>query len=210
MFAATLPGIAVAQSRCSAYKIKAAAKKGACIAKEYAHAAQSNAAPQQGDIDACVAKFEATFAKLDLKGDCPTTADAPAIEAKVDGFVADLVTELDSGNPSLCQAYKMRAAAKKAKCLLYVEAKEAQYGAAVDPLKFQACRDKFAARFAGLEVKDNCDTTGDAAVIEAKVDAFVTDVEGEIPATTTTTTAEATTSITDTVTTTTETTTTLP
>jgi hypothetical protein len=188
ILAITLPGIAAAQSRCSAYKIKAAARKTTCLSNQYAHAAQSNADPKQDNIDTCKAKFAALFAKLDLKGGCPTTGDAAAIETKVDAFVADLVTELDSGNPNLCQAYKITASAKKAKCLLIIKAKEAAYGVPVDPLKAQRCRDKFAAKFAGLELKYNCDTTGDAAAIEAKVDAYVEDVATEIPATTTTTT----------------------
>jgi hypothetical protein len=188
VFTLIFAGPGWAQNRCSASKIKVTAKKQKCIATVYAHAAQSSAAPKQADIDECEAKFAGYFAKLDLKGGCITSGDAGAIEGKVDAFVADLVTELDAGNPSLCQANKIKSAAKKASCLLALEAREAYKGFPKDPVKEQRCRDKFTARFAALELRPGCDTTGDAAAIEDKVDAFVADVDGEIPGSTTTTT----------------------
>ncbi len=171
-------GAAQAQNKCAAYKLKATAKKQRCLAREYAHAAQSSAPPQQSEIDTCEAKFSGTFAKVE---GCLTTGDAAAIEAKVDAFVADLVTELDSGNPSRCQALKIKATANHAKCLLRVEAREAASGVPQDPLRAQKCQLKFDAAFANLEAGPECDTTGDAAAIDAKVDAFVADVDNELP-----------------------------
>jgi hypothetical protein len=160
-----------------------------CIAGPYAHAAQSTADPKQSDIDACEARFATKFTKLDLRGGCLTTGDAAAIEQKVDSFIADLVAELDSGNPSLCQANKIKTAAGIAKCLLTLEAKEAASGLPKDQTKVDRCRDKLAARFAALELGPTCDTSGDAGAIGAKVDAFVADVDAELPWVTTTTTA---------------------
>src|ERR1051326_2353103 len=77
-------------------------------------------------------------------------------------------------------AAKVKAAAGKAKCLLGLESGESKKGVTGDPLKFQKCRDKESSSFAKAELKPPCVTSGDAAAIEAKIDAFVDDVVGEI------------------------------
>jgi hypothetical protein len=87
-----------------------------------------------------------------------------------------------------CAGSKIKAAGKKAKCLLGLAAKQAATGVSPDPEKVQKCKDKFALAFAKAEARGVCTTTGDADAIESKVDAFVADVGGELPGTTTTTT----------------------
>jgi hypothetical protein len=79
-----------------------------------------------------------------------------------------------------CAGSKIKAACKKAQCLLGLEAKACAKNEAVDPAKAQKCRDKYASTFSKLEAKGGCLTTGDAQDIEDKVDAFVTDVDGEL------------------------------
>jgi hypothetical protein len=192
----TLSGAANAQNKCAAGKIKATGKKQSCITMAYAHAAQSSADPKQEDIAECELKFATAFARLEARSGCVTSGDAAAIEGKVDAFVADLVTELDLGNPSRCQANKMKAAARKAKCLLYLDAREATQGLPAAPIRIQRCRDRLPRQFAAFELGPGCDTTGDADAIEAKVDAFVADVDTELPWATTTTTEPTTTTTT--------------
>jgi hypothetical protein len=80
-----------------------------------------------------------------------------------------------------CAGAKIKAVGKKAKCLLGLEAKEAAKGVAPDPAKVQKCQDKLVSAFTKAEAKGGCTTTGDAAAIEAKVDAFVADVADELP-----------------------------
>ena len=172
--------LAEAQNRCAGYKLRATAKKPKCLAAEYAQAAQSSAPPRQSEIDECEAKFEIGFQKSELKGNCLTTGDAGAIESKVDAFVADLVAELDNGNNSRCQGLKIRAAAAQARCLLILEAREARRGEPVDPLRVAKCQHKFDVTWADLEAGPGCETTGDAGTIDGKVDAFVSDVDGEL------------------------------
>jgi hypothetical protein len=118
-----------------------------------------------------------------------------------------------SGSPALatnkCASAKIKAASKKAACKAALEGKKAGSGDPIDPLKIAKCEDKFSAAFTKAETKGGCNTTGDAAAIEAKVDAFIDDVGDEIPddlPTTTTTTIVTTT----TTSTTSTTTTTLP
>src|SRR5438552_5648835 len=96
-----------------------------------------------------------------------------------------------------CAAAKIKEAGKKAHAKALCYAKAAAAGVPVS----QACLDKadaqFSLAFANAEEKarksGGCATTGDDAVIEDKVDAFVSDVVSELPATTTTTTTTTTT-----------------
>lgn len=74
---------------------------------------------------------------------------------------------------SECAAAKIKAASRKAKCLAVLEAGEAASNEPADPGKVEKCSDKFSAAFAKAEGQGGCSTTGDAAAIEAKVDAFV-------------------------------------
>jgi hypothetical protein len=144
----------------------------------------------------CESTFANSFAKAESKGGCLTTGDASAIEAKVDAFVSDLNSELDTPvNPNACEGEKIKAAGKKAECKCKLEAKQAGKGGAIDPAKVAKCEATFSKAFAKSEAKGGCTTTGDAAAIEAKVDAFVADVDTELPATTTTTTSTTSTTL---------------
>ena len=79
-----------------------------------------------------------------------------------------------------CAGSKIKAVGKKAACLLGLEAKEAAKAVASDPAKVQKCKGKFNSAFAKAELKGGCSTTGDETAIEAKVDAFVDDVDDEL------------------------------
>jgi hypothetical protein len=82
-----------------------------------------------------------------------------------------------SGTPAQrCAAAKIRAAGKKAACLLALDAKTAG-GAAANPTKLQRCRDHLSdpvrGAFAKAEGRGGCATGGDAATVEAAIDGFV-------------------------------------
>src|SRR5690348_8199231 len=77
---------------------------------------------------------------------------------------------------SKCQGSKIKNAAKKALCIAALEAKRVASGTPIDPEKLAKCQDKLTASYAKLESKGQCNTTGDAAAIESKVDAFVADL----------------------------------
>jgi hypothetical protein len=202
---------ALAQSKCAGDKIKAACKKASCKNNLEAKQASKGGTVDPAKIAKCEAAFSKTVAKSEAKGGCLTTGDAAAIEAKVDAFVTDLDTELDVGtgtNPNACEGNKIKAAAKKAVCKCALEGTQAAKGGTVDPAKVAKCEASFSKSFAKSEAKGGCNTTGDAAAIEAKVDAFVADVDGELVPTPTTTTSPTTSSITQPPTTTTTTSTT--
>jgi hypothetical protein len=97
--------------------------------------------------------------------------------------VVGVLTVSTLANPALaqnkCASKKIKATGGKAACLLGLEAKEASKGAPKDAGKAAACGQKLIAAFGKAEAKAKvpCLTTGDAAAIEAKVDAFVSDLD---------------------------------
>jgi hypothetical protein len=141
------------------------------------------------------------FEKLETKNDgpCVTSDDTSPLENKVDAFVLDVVTELDPSYPTPvlngCSAGKKKCVAKKAAALLKCHEKAVKVGSPLlaDPACLQKAMDKFDGGinpakgcFEKLETKfqANCATFDDTSTMEAKVDAFVTDVLCELGYTT--------------------------
>jgi hypothetical protein len=76
-------------SACQAKKLGAAAQGASCLLRRKSKEAAKDAAPNPEKEAACRAKLAAAFARAERKA-CGTTADAAAIQAVVDAFVADL------------------------------------------------------------------------------------------------------------------------
>jgi hypothetical protein len=85
----------------------------------------------------------------------------------------------DARAQNKCAATKIKAAGKKAACLLGLEAKSAKTGTAPANDKVANCMSKFSSTFTKAEAKGGCITNGDDAAIETKIDAFVADVDAE-------------------------------
>jgi Domain of unknown function DUF11 len=178
------PALSVAQNKCAGAKIKATCKEASCKAALEAKQAGSGGTVDAAKVAKCAAAFSKSFAKSEAKGGCATTGDAATIEGKVDAFVLDLDTELDVGtgtNPNGCEGDKIKATAKKASCKCSLEAKQASNGGTIDPAKVAKCEATFSKSFAKSEAKGGCNTTGDTVTIESKVDAFLADVDTELP-----------------------------
>ena len=79
-----------------------------------------------------------------------------------------------------CQGAKMKAAGKKAGCLLKVHSKAAAKALPVDTTKITGCETKFSNAFTKAESKPPCATTGDASTIESKVERFANEVAAEL------------------------------
>ena len=187
-FLAAAPGAALA-GKCSSGEAKATGKKASCKGSVFSKAAAKNLPADPAKLQKCEDKFSASFAKAQSAGDCTSGVTAGAEETKVDNFVNDLNTELAVGPlPSKCQAAKLKAGGKKASCKLGVHAKGLAKNLAPDPVKLQACTDKFSAAFAKAETGTTCGTSANATTIENKVDAFVADIVDDVnpPPTTTT------------------------
>jgi hypothetical protein len=174
-------GPAHAISKCTSSKWGGVAKKASSKAKCY------QKAQTKLTLDpACISKAEATYAsgwaKAEAKADCAVPpGDAAAIEAKIDAFIVDLITELaPSGNTgSKCTAAKLGAAGKKASAKGKCRQKEQSKGA-LDPVCISKAEATYASGWGKAETKGDCQTTGDQAAIEAKIDAFILDVNTEL------------------------------
>src|SRR5919201_2664848 len=79
-----------------------------------------------------------------------------------------------------CQGEKIKAAGKKALCKAVLEGKQAAAGGTIDPAAIAKCEAKLSAAYAKQQLGTTCVTTGDAAAIESKVDAFVADLANEL------------------------------
>src|SRR5690242_16484724 len=81
-------------NKCQAAKIKDAGKKASCLAGLYSKQAAAGGTIDPAKVAKCDAKVSAAYDKLEAKPVCNTTGDKGAIEAKVDSFISDLVSEL--------------------------------------------------------------------------------------------------------------------
>jgi putative metal-binding protein len=185
LFLVPAPSLILAQNKCAASKLKAACKSSTCQAALQAKEAQTGDTVDPEKVAKCEASFSKSFTKSEEKGGCVTTGDTATIEGKVDAFVLDLDTDLNvttGTNPNKCEGEKIEAAAKKLSCKCALEAKQAEKGGTIDLTKFAKCEATFSKSFAKSEEKGSCNTTGDTAVIEAKVDAFLADLDASLPA----------------------------
>jgi hypothetical protein len=211
-------GAPVAKSKCDSGKIQCVAKKQACLLAAYAKAEKKGVDVDAEKVLKCTEKFDGgskpekgCIAKLESKEKqekpttlCTVRGDLKALEAKVDAFVADVVSEIDTQFPTLqpsdCDAGKKACMWKKASCLLKAEQKAVKKNEPVDDSAVEKCTRKFDGGskpekgcIAKLEAKADknpgkakkqCSVrhNTDAAIqaLETKIDAFVTDVVTEI------------------------------
>jgi hypothetical protein len=167
-----------AQSKCNALKLKATGKKTlkklVCHAKAVAKGEVLDADCLQRAED----KFADAFAKAEGKNDCiDLNGDAGSIEAEVDALVDDVASDLGGPGPSKCTKKKLLAAGKKTLGKAKCHAKAAGQGSDVDAACLTKAEDKFDNAFTNAEAVADCAApTGDAGAIEAKIDAFITDM----------------------------------
>ena len=112
------------KDKCQAAKKGCIAKKAACLLGCHAKAEATGAPLDAGCIGKCTGKFDggltpakACFAKIEAKGGCMVaTNQVPAVEATVDAYVLDVVTQLDPGYPvpvqNTCSSAKKKCAAR--------------------------------------------------------------------------------------------------
>ncbi len=167
---------------CASAKIKAAGANAACALKLESGEAKKGVEEDETKLGGCGAKMGASFTKAETKPPCLTTGDTGAIQAKIDAFVNDLATTTatEGGAASSCDAGKLKAAGADAACRLKLESGAAKKGVPADPAKVAACDAKLGPAFTKAELKPPCTATGDAATVQGKIIAFVSDATGEL------------------------------
>jgi hypothetical protein len=181
---------------CAGAKIRAATRAAACRVKLAGKEAASGQPVDQAKIDKCHGRLDATFARFEARGECVTVGDTEAAISLVEALVSDLEEQLALGTPNACQGEKLRLASRKVYCKGSLEARQAQHGGDLNPTRVERCEANFADGFADAEAAGGCNTTGDAAAVEATVDAFLASVDLAFfpPPTTTSTSTSTTTS----------------
>jgi hypothetical protein len=171
-------------ARCAYFKQRAGGKKASDKLNCHAKAVVKGAVVDPACLTKAEGKFAAAFQKAEMSGGCTTPGDAAAIEAAVDTFVSDMLAALPDGGTHdgrVCAAKKQRETGKKAFAKLKCHAKAAHAGSAPDPLCLSKAEARFSTAFAKAEGGGGCATTGDAAAIEATVDAFVGALVAALP-----------------------------
>jgi hypothetical protein len=149
-----------------------------CWSKAVARGALADAACLQS----AAATSGGRVVKVRLAAGCLSTGGAAILAATVDAFVADLTASLRNAvGPSKCTAAKIAIAGRAARDKGNCQRRTILRGAAVDPVCSQRTTIKLAKRWASAEGKGDCQAgIGDAAAIEAKIDAFIAGVRAEL------------------------------
>jgi len=166
-----------AASKCVGRKLKASRKKAAKLLGCHKQAIQQGTKPLITCLGNEPVKFSARFAAAEGGTDCLTSGDTAATETTIDGFVDDMVAALRPVTPSNCTSFKLIGAGKKGREKLICHGKAANDGGAVDPSCLADAEEDFDATFGKGESLPDCYTTGDAAAVEALVDATVASLE---------------------------------
>lgn len=124
----------------------------------------------------CAAKADAkllvAFGQLEQNGCGP--GEASSALAANGSFVSTVVARLRTGSgPDACAGKKLAATGVKARGKLRCQALAAKKGTALDPACMARVERRFTNAFTRLDAKGGCLTFGDAAIVEADVDAFV-------------------------------------
>src|SRR5262249_7243500 len=173
----------VGSSACTAKELSLAGARSLGKAKCHSKAIAKGTALDPACLTKADATFSAGWAKAEAAGDCFTpTGDEAAIDAKVDAFLDDVVTDLvNAPGPSKCTSKKLTLTGKKAASRLKCYTKAAAKGVGVDPPCLQKVADKFTIGWTKAEGAGDCQAgTGDVGTIEGKVDALVDDVASEL------------------------------
>ena len=80
---------------CGFAKMHAALKASSSLNACFQHAITTGSDPDPTCVDAAHARLRTTFAKIDAKGECSATGDAPSVELLVDRFSEELAQELN-------------------------------------------------------------------------------------------------------------------
>ncbi len=162
-------------AKCESAKLNEVAKKGKCVANIASKSIKKNEAEDAAKLAKCSTKFNEKFAKSETKagGLCPSNGDASLIETTVDDCVNGVISDLggapqgDTGEVK-CQSKKAKEAGKYAQCRFKADSKGIKKGLSPD---YGKCDTKLSDKWAKIEAKPPCLTTGDLAAVKADIDA---------------------------------------
>ena len=193
-----LPAVASAQNKCAAGKLKCAATSLSALLKCHAVAEKKGTPVDPVCLQKARAKLinetapeKGCFEKLEAKGGCLTTDDAPLVASWSGAFLEEVVRQIAPSSPTpvrnACSAAKKLCVAKKLKALIACERNAVSKGSAISPACVAKAKAKFEdpakGCFAKAEAKPPCLSTGGAAALEAIVDSLVFEIGPMLSAT---------------------------
>jgi hypothetical protein len=135
-------------------------------------------------LNRAVSELNDCFIDLDRRGECLTTGDAGSIQARIEAFTLDVVTQLDPTHPALvtnrCAVGKMKAVGDATAARLECFMDAFRGDASIDPSCFERPLARFAYVWSKLEDNGGCLTVGDIALIDAKIDEFITQIVADL------------------------------
>jgi hypothetical protein len=167
-------------SRCAGRKLKASRKKAAKLLACHKQGIQQGTKPSVVCLGKVPVKFNGQFAAAEEGTDCLTSGDAAATETTIDAFVDAMMAALRPVTPSKCTSFKLAGAGRKGREKLICHGKAADDGGAADPSCLADAEEDFDVFFVKGESLVDCYTTGDAAAVEALVDATVASIEAQL------------------------------
>lgn len=170
-------------SQCAATKLAASGTYVDEVLECSAKAVAKGGSPSRACLRKAEAKLTGVFAEQERTGACATVAEATAFRAVVDPAVADLVTAVGRSEHSACARQKLRGAGESAKAKYGCQADAVSQGAgfSIEPACWAHAEEEMAEVFFQAERKGDCAArTGDAQVIDNKIDALVLRARGVI------------------------------
>jgi endo-1,4-beta-xylanase len=161
--------------RCEQRKLVAASKAALRLLKCEARAVRAAVPVDAGCIAGTTDRLVAAFAKLEIRNRCVSIGEAATVGTTLSELGGDLGGAMAS--PSVCDAKKVLAAARRAKSVLTAQGKQAL---AVDTSTLNTAlyeaNVKFSARFATAELAGDCAMTGNATAVANRTDTAAADV----------------------------------
>lgn len=173
-------------SKCNAVRYTEAGRRTSNTALCGARAFRSGAAIDPLCLPRLDARYLLGWAKAARLADCVAGAEATAVGATADAFVAALDMILDpdgEGGPSRCTAAKLEAGAKafadKAKC----HARAARLGRTVDSACMTKADLKLSARWRKAELKADCLNQDDASAVALRIERVIDQLRAQMEGT---------------------------
>lgn len=198
------------QADCNGDKLRSLSKSSSSLLACRAKTVRRSEPPDPACASEAGTSLADGFTKAEADPECASTGEAASVASALQDFDADLLAMLvvspdgarcasakvhatrkraKSGIAclrkaaragALCAAAKVLATSKRASLELACRREAALDGLAADPLCIESAQERLAKKFTKLEARGQCDTTGDAAAVGARVTAFLTHAAAHI------------------------------
>lgn len=171
-------------ARCEGEKLRVASRATLEMLGCQSRAASAGVAVNEACLDDGRTRLLEGFAGAASPGGCAATDDTTPVADAIDALVQELGSDLDVAvGADRCAGGKLRAAAKRIGAEMLCRRRASRSGGVPDPDCLAVASENFAAAFARLETRRDCNTTSDHPTVETRADEFVAFVAAAIAGT---------------------------